>query len=84
MCDYGSPYAVYPTDKKRKVIVSDFMKEDEWKEDKDIMEAMEAYLKFQETHTMRLMKAAKGASDKLAGYFEGVLWDVDVIKRKKR
>ena len=72
MCDYGSPYAVYPIDKKREVIAMDFMKDLKWKEDKDIIEAMEAYLKFQETHTMRLMKAAKGASDKLAGYFENV------------
>ena len=72
MCDFNSPYVAYPNTKRREVIVSDFMKDSKWKEDKDILEAMEKYLEFQETHTMRLMKAAKGAADKLASYFEHV------------
>ena len=72
MCDYNSPYAVYPSLKKRGILVKDFMKDSKWKESKEILEAMEAYINFQETHTMRLMKAARSASDKLAGYFENV------------
>tara|TARA_R100001163_G_C5046236_1_gene183530 strand:- start:222 stop:761 length:540 start_codon:yes stop_codon:yes gene_type:complete len=72
MCDYHSPYAVYPVHKKRDTIVKDFMRDETWKESPEILEAVEAYTNFQETHTMRLMKAAKGAADKLAGYFEAV------------
>ena len=72
MCDFSSPYMVYPETKRREVIVKDFMKDEKWKESESILHAMKRYKDFQETHTMRLMKAAKGASDKLAGYFEGV------------
>ena len=44
----------------------------ELKEDKHIKGAIDKYLEFQETHTMRLMKAAKGAVDKLTSYFENI------------
>ena len=49
----------------------------DWEETEDIKEAIRRYVDFQETYTMRLMRAAKGASDKLAGYFE----DVDFLAR---
>ena len=72
MCDYHSPYAVYPAQKKRDVVVRDFIADEDWKETPEILVAMKAYRDLQETHTMRLMRAAKGASDKLAGYFETI------------
>ena len=72
MCDYNSPYAVYPNAKRKDVIIKDYMQEEDWEETKEIKEAIKRYVNFQETHTMRLMRAAKGASDKLAGYFENI------------
>jgi hypothetical protein len=72
MCDYNSPYAVYPQHKRRDVICKDFMQDEKWKETPEVSEAMIRYKEFQETHTMRLMRAAKGAADKLAGYFENI------------
>lgn len=72
MCDYNSPYAVYPQYKRRDVICKDFMQDEKWKETPEVSEAMIRYKEFQETHTMRLMRAAKGAADKLAGYFENI------------
>tara|TARA_R110000744_G_scaffold37336_2_gene85632 strand:- start:108 stop:647 length:540 start_codon:yes stop_codon:yes gene_type:complete len=72
MCDYMSPYAVYPNTRRKDVIIKDYIQDEEWKETEDVKLAMERYLDFQETHTMRLMRAAKGASDKLAGYFETI------------
>ena len=72
MCDYNSPYAVYPIDKRKEAIIKDYIKEEDWMETKEIKEAIKRYVDFQETHTMRLMRAAKGASDKLAGYFEAI------------
>jgi hypothetical protein len=72
MCDYNSPYAVYPNTKRKEVIIRDYMQEEDWEETKEIKEAIKRYVDFQETHTMRLMRAAKGASDKLAGYFETI------------
>lgn len=72
MCDYNSPYAVYPTNKRRDVIVRDYMRDEKWKETPEVKEAIQRYQGFQETHTMRLMRAAKGAADKLAGYFENI------------
>ena len=67
MCDYHSPYAVYPNNKKKDVVVRDFINDEKWKETPEILEAMKMYHELQETHTMRLMRAAKGAADKLAG-----------------
>tara|TARA_R110002167_G_scaffold199470_4_gene402721 strand:- start:106 stop:645 length:540 start_codon:yes stop_codon:yes gene_type:complete len=72
MCDYNSPYAVYPNTKRKDVIIRDYMKDEKWEETEDIKLAIKRYIAFQETHTMRLMRAAKGASDKLAGYFENI------------
>jgi len=72
MCDYNSPYSVYPNPKRKEVIIKDYMNEEGWKETEDIKIAIKRYIAFQETHTMRLMRAAKGASDKLAGYFETI------------
>tara|TARA_R110000824_G_scaffold65226_4_gene170050 strand:- start:11824 stop:12363 length:540 start_codon:yes stop_codon:yes gene_type:complete len=72
MCDYNSPYAVYPNIKRREVIAKDYMQDEKWVETEDVKVAVKRYLDFQETHTMRLMRAAKGASDKLAGYFETI------------
>jgi len=72
MCDFNSPYMAYPNNKRREILLNDFMKDQKWKEDKDIKGAMDKYLEFQETHTMRLMKAAKGAVDKLTSYFENI------------
>jgi len=77
MCDYHSPYAVYPNLKRREAIAKDYMGGRDWEETEDIKEAIRRYVDFQETYTMRLMRAAKGASDKLAGYFE----DVDFLAR---
>ena len=72
MCDYNSPYAVYPNGKRQEVIMGDYINDEKWEETEDIKAAMQRYVAFQETHTMRLMRAAKGASDKLAGYFETI------------
>lgn len=72
MCDFNSPYMVYPEGKRREIVIKDFMKDEDWEESSDISIAMGRYSEFQETHTMRLMKAAKGACDKLALYFENV------------
>jgi len=72
MCDYNSPYAVYPQAKRKEIVCKDFMKDEKWEETPEVKEAIERYHGFQETHTMRLMRAAKGAADKLAGYFENV------------
>jgi len=72
MCDYNSPYSVYPIHKRRDVICKDFMQDAKWKETPEVSEAISRYKDFQETHTMRLMRAAKGAADKLAGYFEAI------------
>ena len=51
MCDYNSPYAVYPNNKRKEVIIKDYMGKD-WKETEDIKVAIKRYMDFQETHTM--------------------------------
>ena len=46
MCDFSSPYMVYPETKRREVIVKDFMKDTKWKESESILHAMKRYKDF--------------------------------------
>jgi len=73
MCDYNSPYAIYPEDERQKILKQDFMQGYENYLEKDMVkEAIRKYKSFQETTSMRLLAAAKVACNKLSDYFHGV------------
>ena len=40
MCDFNSPYMVYPEGKRREIVIKDFMKDEDWEESSDISIAM--------------------------------------------
>ena len=72
MCDFNSPYSIYPEHKRIEVLKSDFIGDPKWKPEGRIADAISKYREFQETHTMRLMRAARSAADQLSCYFEDI------------
>jgi hypothetical protein len=72
MSDFKSPYSIYPEKKRKEILKEEFIKDKEWKEGINVDKAIQTYRGFQETHTMRLMRAARAAADQLSIYFEDV------------
>ena len=73
LCDYNSPYAIYPENERKNILMEDYMK-DYKKEIKksSMINAIEKYKAFQQTTSMKLLEAAKVACNKLSDYFHGV------------
>lgn len=73
VADYSSNYSKLPEDERRKECANDYLIDDFDSEDMDrINEAIVKYFKLQETTSMRLLKAAKFAANKLSDYFYGI------------
>lgn len=72
LCDFNSPYAVYPEHKKREVLAKDIMKDLDYVPDNDLEYLIQQYRDFYETTSMRLIRAARTACDKLSDYFEHI------------
>lgn len=70
LVDYKSPYNSYPEDHREEIIIKDFIRDDKWKPDELITNAILKYSEFQETPSMRLMKAAKKAQDRITKYLD--------------
>lgn len=76
--DYKSPYLAYPEDQRSKQIAKDFMKDEKWKEDSLVKEAVKKYQQFQETPSTRMLQAARKAQERVIKYFETGKCDVDI------
>lgn len=72
LCDesLANPYRAYKEGDREEVLLKDFIKEKSWKADKYIDAAVKKYLEATQTTNSRLLKAAKNAAEKLAGYFD--------------
>ena len=70
LCDYKSPYYSYPEDQREYQVIKDFIRDDKWKPDSLVNEACRKYNEFQETAIIRLLKAARGAVEKLIIFFQ--------------
>ena len=70
MADYKSPYNVYPEDQREEAILKDFIRDAEWKPDDLVKQAVNRYIEFQDTPTLRLVRAARKAVEKLIIFFE--------------
>lgn len=70
LADYHSPYQNIPEEMRSDKIREEFIKDKKWKEDKEVQEAIKIYMELQETATMRLLKSARIAVDRLADYFK--------------
>lgn len=72
LCDesLANPYRAYKEGDREVVLLKDFIKEKKWKADKYIEAAIKKYIEATQTTNSRLLKAAKNAAEKLAGYFD--------------
>lgn len=59
MCDYRSPYAVYPSDSRRSEIIKGQKLRKSFKMDAEIKKAMARYVEFSTTPTLRSLVAIK-------------------------
>ena len=82
VCDFKSPYSIYSEEHRPAKVKEDFMKDPEWKPDEMVLAAIEKYNKFQETYTMKFLKSARGATEKLQKYFDEV--DFAMLDEKGR
>lgn len=71
MADYESEYNAYGLDKEVQ-IAEDVMEDKSYKADEMILEAMAKYETFQETHSMRYLKATRRLVDRLIKYYEDI------------
>jgi len=73
LCDYNSPYAIYPENEREYILEKDYMI-DYKKEIKKtyVLDAIKKYKAFQQTTSMKLLEAAKVACNKLSDYFHQV------------
>ena len=72
LCDesLANPYRAYKEGDREDVLLKDFIKEKKWKPDKAIQAAIDKFMEATQTTNSRLLKAAKNAAEKLAGYFD--------------
>lgn len=70
LCDYNSPYSIYPLYERKERLIQDFLKKDTTSlESKMVKDAIQKYKEFQETPSMKLLESAKIACGKLSDYF---------------
>lgn len=69
LSDYKSVYTAYPEEEKEFRIKQDFIKDDAWDKDELVVEAIRKYEEFQSTPTLKMLRAAKVASEKLSTFF---------------
>ena len=72
LCDESltNPYRAYKEGDRRDVLLRDFIKDKRWKPDKHIEAAITKFMEATQTTNSRLLKSAKNAAEKLAGYLD--------------
>jgi len=68
LADYKSPYNVYPESIRPNEIQKDFIRNDKWKPDELILQAIKKYKELQETPVIKLLNAARSAVHKVTKY----------------
>lgn len=69
VADYKSPYNNIEEELREDRVKEDYIRDEDWKADAYVLDAIEKYKMLQETPTMRLLQSAKVATAKLASYF---------------
>lgn len=83
MSDNKSIYNNYSEEEKKVKILEDYFKDIKWKPDSKVEEACLKYKQLSETPSLKLLKSARIAVDKLRTYFETVnLGDTDSTGKK--
>lgn len=80
MTDYKSIYNNYNDTEKTTKILNDYFKTSKWSPDQVVIEAVCKYRDLQETPTMKLLKAARRAINKLIDHYNNV--DLTLLNSK--
>lgn len=68
--DFKSPYQNIADEHREAEVIKDFIKDDKWRPDALVNLAIEKYNYLQETASLRLLKSARGAVEKLTTFFK--------------
>ena len=69
LSDYKSVYTAYSPEEREDKIKQDFIRDPSWVRDEIVDKAINKYEELQETPSLRLLKSARIASDKLSSFF---------------
>lgn len=77
LCDNTTDnrYRGYDELQREKVLRRDFLEDENWEPDEDIIEAIEKFKELQKTPTSKLYESALSGANKLAGYFQNIDFD---------
>lgn len=82
--DYKSLYLSINSDDRAKKLAEDFMGDEKWKPDKDIISACMKYKEFQNTPTMRFLEDNQSAMESMGKYFRSIDWHEDTERGQPR
>lgn len=69
LADYKSVYTAYAPEEREEQIKKDFIRNSDWVKDIVVQAAIEKYERLQETPSLRLLRSARVASEKLSSFF---------------
>ena len=82
MADYRSPFSVYDWEQRKVEVKKSIFAGSNWKETSKIEIACEKYAEITETSAVKLLKAARGAINKLEKYFRDI--DLTVVDKNDK
>lgn len=80
MCDFNSPLANYPANKRQEYAIRDIIGDDSWKPDKAVLAACKLYKEENETSMQRQVVVAKMKMDEITEYFKKTPVDSDTLE----
>jgi hypothetical protein len=74
LCDMSldNPYRNYADEDREIVLKTDFFGDPDYELPQDVIDAIKKYKSLQETVSVRMLRAAKNAADKLSEYFDSI------------
>lgn len=82
MADYRSPFSVYDWEQRKMEVKKSIFAGSKWKETSKIKIACDKYAELTETSAVKLLKAARGAINKLEKYFRNI--DLTVVDKNEK
>lgn len=80
MYDFNSPYSGTDERKRETAVKKDFIKDEKWKPDEDVLAAGIKYKELSETPLTRLLDAVKLTLDKMTDYLRGTEVDDTTVR----
>ena len=84
LCDFNSPYNSFREEDRETVVKQDFLKDEKWKPDSLILEAIKKYKLLQDSPLLRLLRSAMNLVNKTSDHFDQVDYNIVDERGKQR